>query len=280
MGAKLRIIAPNYADDAVLTDSPAMAAALPVANLQDSARARVARSVGLPAPQYVRGNWNESKAVNGFAIWRHNLRATALVRLKLWANQNQAGTLLYDSGAVTIGTIIPYGEFVYGVDVYGGWLFTNWAASYTTLWFDQVHALSFELQMTDAGNPDGYMQVCRLFLGKYWSPSVSHSFGHQMRWQDESTQERTDGNTLRTDPREPFREFRVPVDWLSEADRQALAELIRANGKAKDMFFSLHPDDTGTKGRDYTAACKATDISALVGDKALNFKSELVLAEA
>src|SRR3954462_12465043 len=98
----IRILAPNALDDSILTDSPTMVATLPVANLQDAVRARVARSVGLPNPQFIRGNFNATKVLSGFVLWRHNLTTSGSVRLKIWDGLNQTGTLLYDSGAVNL----------------------------------------------------------------------------------------------------------------------------------------------------------------------------------
>ena len=257
-----------------------MVATLPVANLQDSARARVARSVGLPAAQYIRGDWSESTACSGFVLWRHNLTGAATLRLKLWAGAGQTGTLLYDSGAVSIGDIIPYGEYVYGVDTYGAWLFQKWLVACTVLWFESVSALSFELAVSDPANTAGYIEAARIYLGQYFEPQTNISYGYKLRWEDESAQERTDGGSLRTDTREPYRVFSINMSKLTEAERAALSEIYRINGKSKDLFFTGHPEDTGTKGRDYSAAVKIIQMPDLTGDLPLNFNSELVLAEA
>ncbi len=278
--ANIRLIAPNAFDSATLTDSPAMVATLPVDNLQDSARARVARSDGLPATQYVRGEWSQSFACSGFALWRHNLTGAATLRLKLWSGSGRTGTLLYDSGAVAIGDIIPYGEYIYGVDTYGAWLFQKWLVACTVLWFESVSALSFELAIADPANTAGYVEAARIYLGQYFEPQTNISYGYKLRWEDESSQERTDGGSLRTDTREPYRVFSVNMSKLSEAERAALSEIYRINGKSKDLFFAGHPEDTGTKGRDYSAAVKIIQMPDLTGDLPLNYNSELVLAEA
>lgn len=277
----VRLIAPNVFDLATLTDSPAMLATLPVENLQDAARARVARSDGLPATQYIRGDWTASQACSGFALWRHNLTGAATLRLKLWAGAGQTGTLLYDSGAVALGDVNLWGEFTWGVDTWGGWLFQDWPVAAAIMWFASVSALSFELAIVDPANTAGYMQASRIYLGQYFSPSDKNfNFGGKMRWEDESTQERTDGGSLRTDTREPYRVFRFLMATLIEADRAALSEILRVNGKSLDMFLSMYPEDGGTKERDYSAAVKIIQMPDLTGDRPLNFQSELVLAEA
>ncbi len=278
--ANVRLIAPNLFDLATLTDSPSMVATLPVNNLQDMARARVARSVGLPAPQYIRGDWTASQACSGFVLWRHNLTGAATLRLKLWAGSGRTGTLLYDSGSVAIGSIVPYGQYVYGVDTYGAWLFQNWPVACAILWFSPVSALSFELQIADPANTAGYVQASRVFLGQYFSPPDNFSYGGKMRWEDDSTQERTDGGSLRTDSREPYRVFRFDMNWLAEADRAGLAEILRVSGKSRDLFLSMYPGQGDTKDRDYSAVVKIIQMPDLTNDHPLNYQSELVLAEA
>ncbi|MBE0629038.1 MAG: hypothetical protein IH603_05415, partial [Burkholderia vietnamiensis] len=202
-----RLIAPNAFDEAVLTASPAMVttATMSVNNLKDAVRSRVARSVGLPATQYIRGDWSASQACSGFALWRHNLTGAATIQLKLWAGLGQTGALLYDSGAVALGGIIPYGEYTYGVDAYGAWLFQAWPIACTMLWFASVSALSFEFAIVDPANTAGYVEAARIYLGQYFSPAHNFDFGGKLRWEDDSTQERTDGGSLRTDSRDPYR---------------------------------------------------------------------------
>lgn len=283
--ANFRLIAPNAFDEAALTVSPDMVATLPETNLQDSARARVARSVGLPEPQYIRGDWVAAQTCNGFALWRHNLSGAAEIRLRLWAEAGQAGTLLYDSGAVALGTILEWGDAApameWGVDYWGGWLFQTWGVACAMLWFDAVSALSFELQISDPGNSDGYVEASRIYLGEYFSPAYNFNFGGKFRWEDDSAQERTDGNSLRTDIREPYRTFRFDLAWLSEAERADLSDILRLNGKGRDMFVSLFPADADeTKERDYAAAVKVVQMPDLTGNIPNNYQSELVLAEA
>lgn len=275
-----RLIAPNAFDVATLTDSPAMVATLPVGNLQDAARARVARSNGLPVTQYVSGDWAASQACSGFVLWRHNLTGAATLRLKLWAGVGKTGTLLYDSGDVAIGDIIPWGEFTWGVDTWGAWLFQDWPVAATIIWFASVSALSFEIAISDPANTAGYIQASRIYLGQYFSPDQNFSFGGKLRWEDDSTQERTEGGSLRTDTREPYRVARISLDELSEIERASLSEILRINGKTSDIFFCAYPEDAGTKGRDYSFAAKIIQMPDMTCNRPLNYQSELVLAEA
>jgi hypothetical protein len=279
--SRVRIIAPNRLDEAALTASPALVAGLPVENLQDDSRARVARSVGLPSPQYIRGDWPAFRQINSFALWRHNLSGAATLRLKLYAGLGQTGDLLYDSGAIELGSIIPWGELVWGVDTWGAELFEDWPVASHVMWFDPVRPLSFELELDDPANPDGYIQASRIVMGSYFMPDVNFSRPFKFRWEDESTQERTDGGSLRTDEQESYRAFTFSLDWLNEAERAAFVEILRQMGKKKTMFLSMFPEDVGTKRRDFEALVKVVGaMPDSEGNLPLNYRSQLQLAEA
>lgn len=276
----VRIITPNESDDAVLTATPAMAVTLPVSNLQDQTRAKVARSVGLPTPQYIRGNFNGVKQISSMALVRHNLTGAATIRLKLWGGADQAGTLLYDSGLIALGDAIGWGEFVWGVDPWSDDQFANWPVAFTVLWFAPFAALSFEIQVADNGNTDGYIEFARLFMGLHWSPQSNFSYGVQMAWLENSTQERTDGGTLRTDARSPYRRWSFNLDYLTQGERAQLADILRNAGLRNDMFLSCFPGQGGTLERDYAGGAKLVQMPGLVHNFVNNYRSELVLEES
>jgi len=279
----VRIIYPNESDDAVLSAAPALAATLPVGNLQDVSRARVARSVGLPNPQYLRGNFNEVKAISSLALVRHNLTSAATIRLRIWDGLNQGGNTIYDSGVVSLGNPQAWGDFTWGVDPWGGDSFSDWPVAFATLWFTPVTtALSFELQITDLANADGFYEASRLFMGAYWSPTDNMSYGHAMQWDESSTQERTGGGTLRTDGEEPYRRWEFDLAWLTQGERAVLMNIVRRAGLRQDVFLSMFPTESGEKERDYAGAGKFVSMPGVIQSSATNWRSRerLVIEEA
>lgn len=276
----VRIITPNEADDAVLTASPAMVTTLPVENLQDQTRARVARSVGLPAPQYIRGDFNAIKQISSMALVRHNLTGAAIIRLKLWDTAGQSGTLLYDSGDVTLGDALGWGDFVWGVDPWSDDQFADWPVAFTVLWFDPYAAASFEIAITDDANTDGYVEFARLFMGLYWSPQTNFAYGIKMAWREKSTQERTDGGTLRTDARGPYRAWSFDLRWLSQGERAQLADILRKAGLRNDMFISCFPEEGGARERDYAGCAKNVSMPDIDHYNSTLYSVPLTLEEA
>lgn len=261
MTGHIRIITPNAADIATLSVSPAAAATLPVTNLQDQTRTRVWRSTSI-AQQVISFNWSSGVSLSAFSLVRHNLSPSATIRLRIWNSENQTGTVLYDSGTVALGTSLPWGIFVWGVDPWGGGnIFSGWAYSFTTLWFATVIAArSGSLVIDDAGNAEGYIQASRLFLGPYFSPSINAGDGGlKIGWAESSNQQRTDGGSLRTDGILPNRRISFRLAHLPEVERIQLFEIARVVGLRRDFFLSIFPEDGTATERDFAGQMKFVD---------------------
>lgn len=278
MAANVRIITPNESDDAVLSASPALVSTLPVANLQDQTR-KVARTSSL-ATQHIYGNFNATKQISAFALVRHNLTAAGTYRLKLYDGLNQTGTLVYDSGSIALGSPKGWGEFVWGVDPWGADSFSGWPSAYVVQYFTQVTALSLDLQLDDPANTSGYMEAARLFIGSYFEPSKNMAWGLNMSWQENSTQERTDGGTLRTDARQPYRRWAFSLELLTQGERAQLANIFRKVGLRNDMFLSCFPAQGGQKEIDYAGAVKLKQMPEQPTDFINNWRNDLIFEEA
>lgn len=280
MPANVRIITPNDADTATLTAAPAMLASLPVTNLQDQTRARVARTDGLPATQTIYGNWPAPKPISAFAIVRHNLSAAATVRFRAWDGEDQTGTLLRDSGAVQLGEDIPgYGEFAYGMVPYGASVFSDWPVAFYSYWFDVVIARSFQIDITDVGTVAGYMEASRLFVGKYFEPLVNFNWNGDCHWEEDSTQERTGGGTLRTDAKPPYRVWQFNLDYLTSGERATLMQICRQIGLRNDLFISMYPEVGGEMERDHAGQVKLARMPPHPNSFANNWRTELLFKE-
>lgn len=276
--ANIRIITPNDGDDATLTASPSMVATLPQTNLQDISRAKVARTTSL-ASQDIKGAWTSARVISAAAIMRHNLTSSGTWRLRLYSDAAWS-TLVYDSGAVVACPPKLLGELVWGVDPLGASIFTGWALAFSSMFFTAVGAQSFTITLSDAANPAGYMEVSRLFIGGTLEPVINFEWGHDIEWRETTQQERTEGGTLRSDDREPFRRIAFTLAALNEGERAKYLEFTRKAGLRKDFFVSMFPGVGGAKERDYAMAAKLTQASPLKGDFVGNYVAEYVMEEA
>tara|TARA_R110000803_G_scaffold208889_1_gene277941 strand:+ start:28 stop:861 length:834 start_codon:yes stop_codon:yes gene_type:complete len=255
--SNLRIVWAIPSDTATLSASPALVSTLPVTNLQDPTRARIARTTSL-AQQQILGNLTSLQIVNSLVLWRHNLSATATWKLELFSGANQSGTTVYDSTSLAV-QLKSLGDLEWGVDALGATVFSDWSLAYSVLWFDAVGAASFRLTLTDPNNTSAYMEASRLMLGRYFSPAVNADYGLGLSWVDESTQIRTAGGTLRTDAGVVYRQIAFDLSALSESERPKFIEIMRLSGKRKDLFVSVFPEAGGEKERDYAFVAKITN---------------------
>ena len=259
MVANVRIIHDNLIDRASnLASTPACATAMPISNVQLARRGAAARIVAATT-------WAITGEISGTAsalcLVGHNLTGAATVRLRLYSDFAKT-TEVYDSTALAVGTALPWGT--------GGlqWGVTPWGASSTILdgtpayfshWFaDETTAVAFQIDIADATNTDGYLQIGRIYLGDYWEPSVNVTYGMGMQWREASKQHRTDGGSLRTEGYYPYRSYSASFDALTDTDREEWNEITRKLGTRLDFLVSFAPEAGGKLERDYMAACKFT----------------------
>jgi hypothetical protein len=277
--SNLRILYRNLADAATLAASPALVSTLPVANLQVTGRARVARTTST-ADQAITGDWGSAQPVNGIVLWRHNLTETSTWRVRLYAGANQTGTLLYDSGGLA-GEMMPLGDLRWGVDPLGATLQRGWSVAYqAVLWTPTVQARSFRIDLSDPDNPAGYLQVARLFIGAYWSPVQNADYGAAMAWTDDSELIRTDGGSLRTFIRAVSRQLSFSLSRMEEADRGAFVDLVREVGRVHEVFISLFPEAGGKLERDHQILGKITGNHNSVGRPVNLWADQITIAES
>lgn len=276
--ANLRIITPNDADDATLSATPALVAALPQANLQDVSRAKVARTTSLAA-QDIKGTWATPRTISAAAIVRHNLTSDGTWRLRLYSDAAWT-TLVYDSGVVVACPPKALGDLEWGVDPLGANLFTDWALAFSSMFFNAAVAQSFTLSIADAGNPDTYMEISRLCVGRTLEPLYNFDWGFSLSWQEQTTQQRTEGGTLRSDGAEPYRRLAFRVANLSASDRPKFTEYLRKAGMRSDAFVSMFPNDGTSLERDHAMSAKLVQASPLAGDFVNNFMADFVMEEA
>lgn len=268
------MIIDNVIDSAALSVNPAAVATLPVANVQDARRSRVWRSTST-ANQVITATLSEVKTINGVVLARGNFTAAATVRVRV----KYLGSWVYDSGNLDYGDLIPLGVWRAGIDPYGT-SDTNDLDPIWQLWLpDSIEAEIVEVTISDAGNPDGYIQLGRLFVGLSWEPSENYSWNSTLTWADTSEHTRTAGGSLRTEQGIRYRVMRFPFEWLDATDRQQLAEQTRRRGKSADLFVTANADALGYSLRDWSMICKFQDPPEFEKVMLDTYKSTLTLLE-
>jgi len=250
------MIVNNDSDQATLSvGTGVFAPGLPVQNLQIYNNARLARCT-TPAESVVLGSWGKSFWLTSATIWRHTMTSAAKWRLELFAEGNQTGDLVYDSGFVFAAEPKALNDLDWGVEELGANLFTGWVLAYSSMWFERKLARSFRLTFQDPGNLAGYFDIGRLYLGRHIEPEINISKGHELAWNESTKQRRSQGGTLRGSPSIPYRSFKFDLDWIHEDERGLWLDMTRQVGLRKDIFLSAYPEQKGYVERDYSFAAK------------------------
>lgn len=248
----MRLMYKNLIDTATLTADPLMVSTLDVGNLQLTCRCRVARSVPFdPSPfdQQIEGDLAAYSEVSGLSLWRHNLSDTATIKLELYSQVGQTGTLAYDSGWV--------------LAVEAG-LFTDWDFRWSTLWFTPTSCYSFRITVRDDFNTDEYIEISRAVFGNYVEPTYNPSYGLELAWEEDTKQFRTDGGSLHSDPTTAFRGIKLKLDGIDETDRTTFMDMLRVVGRRTDFLISVYPEVGGALERDYEMLVKLTQRTSQV----------------
>jgi hypothetical protein len=273
----LRVIVENEADDATLTASPALVSTLPVTNLQEPSRALVARTTSL-ATQDINGALSSARIISACAMTRHNLTSVGTWRLRLYSDAAWA-TLVYDSGNVVAAPGKALGDIEWGVDALGASMFDGWEHTFSTMWFAPVAAQSFKITLSDAANPDGYIQASRLYVGRYLEPMINFEWEYSLTWAEATTLERTAGGTLRSDGQEPYRRIAIQLNDLTDSDRPKFADWARKRGLRGDVFVSLFPQNGTQLERDHSMAAKLVASPEIKGRAVDLHGGEFILEE-
>lgn len=103
-----------------------------------------------------------------------------------------------------------------------------------------VRALRVEI--SDPGNPGGYIEVARLVCGNYWEPEFNPDYGASVQPVDSSTNFRNGAGDLMSDVGTRSDKLSLSMSWLKPADRAALLRILRGNGITRPAFVSLFPN--------------------------------------
>lgn len=245
---------PNYSD-ANAVYSPTFSGGLweptaPLTNLQNRFLAYKARSMDCASDntQFVE-DLATDRGVQVVAIPRHNLSLTATATLNLY---DSAMSLLYAETVSAFPIMYPWGSLTFGDP--------HWFAGTLTaeerelniypvplLWvLDQpVLARYVEVKIVDTENPDGYVELTRLFVSPGWQPTVNAAYGSTIGVQDSTVESVTLGMASIYDQRTKQRVFNLdfPMVPKNEAFVAALDMQTRL-GKSGQVFVSLSPSDT------------------------------------
>ncbi len=244
---------PNRVDEATLTGG-SWEAGLPLSNLQDRQLSLVARSVdALTTSTVIKAEFATTRSFRVIAPVNHNFSETAQWRVRIGTTDE--GSEVYDSGlidcwqmAFDLG-LMPWGTAGLWRHVDGDEFIGHDRAIVHVIesgWMDGTH---LTINIEDTTNPDGYVQIGRLFLGGGVQPAHNMSYGMSEGWVDRTEIQTTPGGAEFYKSRRPYRFVNLSLDWLSNTEFQRFYEMQRLLGVSGEVFYVPDTADADVQQR-------------------------------
>lgn len=242
---------PNRFDGAAL-DQGDWVATMPLDNLLDRVLAIRARSL-TPDYAHFRATLVTDYEVRAISLANHNLSPTATYRVTCGYDATFA-TWSYDSGWLNVWpadlamgewTMLEWEDDRFWSGTYGGEAIEGYRAGTVLLLDRPVRGKYWHIQIQDAGNYDGYIELGRVFLGPVWQPVYNVSYGSGITWNSRTEVAESRSGSEYFDIKAAFRTFRGAVEHMAidEAYSQAL-EAQRRMDVHGEMLFVYNPSDT------------------------------------
>lgn len=240
---------PNLGDAAILSGG-AWVPTLPLAHMQSRKLGVVARtqSAQLAATQFD-VDLGASKNCRVIAVVNHNLSLDARYRLRASVDGGQ--TWFSDSGwqdvwpSVYPSEQLDWEEDNWWTGKYASTEITGYTPTLSIILPSTVIARLWRVELADTGNPVGYVQVGRLFIGPAWSPRYNMSYGASISWATATEVQSAYSGAETFSRRNPYRVVRFSLDWLDLDEGLAKGfELDRQAGIDREVFYIFDPTDT------------------------------------
>ena len=225
--ANIRFIHDFASDRATLTAS-STAGALAVSNMQRNEKAAVWRSTTTTAT--ITATWAQAVEVDSFAMGGSNLTSGATITIRLFALAEDADPVL----AVEASPDSGFGA----------------AVSQAQAWFAKTPIEKVEIEISDADNPDGYIEVSRLCIGLRHEMTYNPKYGAALGLVDRSKSSRAESGDVRVDEQGTYRTLSIDFGYIEATDAEFLLRLA-TRGKSKAMFVSAFPNMSGLKQSGY-----------------------------
>lgn len=209
--------------------------------------------------QVLTGDFLSTQPVDALCLYGHSFSPTAVLKFYL-SNESDFFSPIY-AAALAAGSIRwGLGEGPLGTSGLGGYESQDVGyAQHLLHWLDEaLLARYWRITITDTQNPDGFIQIGRVLVGKYWAPINNMVWGYELGPQDDTELRRTRGGSLRSIARPSHRSASVSLDWLSEVEEGALHDMFLRAGKRLDLLFSGYPQRGDAQERRHTVLCRMT----------------------
>jgi hypothetical protein len=242
---------PNRIDESTLSGG-SWAAGLPLVNLRDRDLDAVARSASLAlASTQFQIDLGTERTVQAIALRKHSISLSGKYRIRAGTTASVAASTVYDSGWTDAWpAVYPFGAPEWEDD-------TFWTGKYSS---EEIQGYTSELdhllaaaclarywlvEIDDAANALGYVDIGRVFIGPVWQPTVNMSAGATLGWESRTEVQEALSGAETFQERVPFRSARFSISMLGQDEAFSRAfELQRRAGISREVLFIHSPNDT------------------------------------
>jgi hypothetical protein len=239
----------NRIDESTFASYGSWDASLPLTNLKNRVLSKVARSTDdANASTKMRFSLTKERIVGVVAVVNHNLSTTATWRYRVYSDSGYS-TLTYDSGTLDVWPTMPVGYFEWEDD--GFWfmktpeedreLFTATTIHVPTV---TVIAQYYQIEFFDDTNPDGYVQLGRVFVGKKYQPTINMNLGASVGYESRTLVDEALSGSEYFDRRNSFRVARFSLGLLDASDSSLNADLMKVQDTDQECVFVYDADDS------------------------------------
>jgi hypothetical protein len=242
MSSNIVLSWPNLVDKATLTSPDTWVTTLPLGNLQDPVLSNIAKIADTDTS--ISATFSGYTQLSTVALANHNLSVTATVRIYAYYDTAQT-TLLYDSGDIEVWQRVYDSLDLNWEDdnFWDGKPSNEQRQEFTPLFYyylpNILTAKAVKIVITDDDNPDDFISLGRLFLGRYFIPDYNASYEGFERTAISKTTVVECNNTRYYRVRKTARMQTLNLAYLNQAE--ALQKIYHAQitqGIDKEILYS------------------------------------------
>lgn len=233
--------------DAATFSGGSWVATLPLSNLKTALPTEAARSTDLAATSTTfTADLLYTRPLSMFAFIATNLSTAATVRVRV-SDSADASSPALDVTFSAYASNVPWGALPWGAFPWDGYRpdYQPGGAINFYRHLSTVFGRYVRVDIADAGNPAGYVQIGRFMAGDAFVPKINMAYGAALRFIDESTKSRSKGGQTFWDKTPKRRQMTVQFASLSEGEAMGAAyDLQNRLGLTGNLLFVYDPMDT------------------------------------
>lgn len=227
---------------------------LPLDHLKDRQFARVARTANAsPGATQLVLDLGDPKAIRILGLIAHNASLQARMRI-VASNFADFRSVVHDTGVIDvwgglIGAPWMINELEWESDNY--WYGTYSREQVEGFTAVSVHVLPapvfarfWRIEILDANNPDGFLEMGRVFIGEGIQPRINYSWGAGFGYEIGTAVETALSGAEFFDEREPVRVMRFTLEHINDGEGfGTFLELVRRGGISREIMVIPDPTD-------------------------------------